>query len=239
MQKRRRSSLFSSGKNGVNPNLVAQVRDALEARELVKVTILQNCPEDKKQVAQKLSERSQSALVQVIGFTIILFKPAKEIQSTRCQSLRGFYGEKNRDIGRTFDPPHLAHLMIAQESMDACNLNEVWFIPTSIPPHKKNEDMASAEERVEMTRLAINNRDPFKLCTIELDREGPSYTLDTINILKRKYPNDEFYFIIGSDMAVSLHTWNGIEELKKSVTFIVTTRPNYTVGSPFEESLLR
>lgn len=148
-------------------------------------------------------------------------------------------GRKIGILGGTFDPPHLAHLMIAQESMDACNLNEVWFIPTSIPPHKKNEDMASAEERVEMTRLAINNRDPFKLCTIELDREGPSYTLDTINILKRKYPNDEFYFIIGSDMAVSLHTWNGIEELKKSVTFIVTTRPNYTVGSPFEEEFIK
>lgn len=148
-------------------------------------------------------------------------------------------GRKIGILGGTFDPPHLAHLMIAQESMDACNLNEVWFIPTSIPPHKKNEDMASAKERVEMTRLAINNRDPFKLCTIELDREGPSYTLDTINILKRKYPNDEFYFIIGSDMAVSLHTWNGIEELKKSVTFIVTTRPNYTVGSPFEEEFIK
>ncbi|QQK75794.1 ribosome assembly RNA-binding protein YhbY [Salicibibacter cibarius] len=70
--------IFQVGKNGVNPNLVTQVRDALEARELVKITILQNCPEDKKQVAQKLSERSESTLVQVIGFTIILFKPAKE-----------------------------------------------------------------------------------------------------------------------------------------------------------------
>ncbi|AXF54657.1 ribosome assembly RNA-binding protein YhbY [Salicibibacter kimchii] len=70
--------IFQVGKNGVNPNLVTQVRDALEARELIKITILQNCPEDKKQVAQKLSERSGSALVQVIGFTVILFKPAKE-----------------------------------------------------------------------------------------------------------------------------------------------------------------
>ncbi|QQK79655.1 ribosome assembly RNA-binding protein YhbY [Salicibibacter cibi] len=70
--------IFQVGKNGVNPNLVTQVRDALEARELIKITILQNCPEDKGQVAQKLSERSESTLVQVIGFTIILFKPAKE-----------------------------------------------------------------------------------------------------------------------------------------------------------------
>ncbi|AXF54658.1 nicotinate-nucleotide adenylyltransferase [Salicibibacter kimchii] len=148
-------------------------------------------------------------------------------------------GRKIGILGGTFDPPHLAHLMIAQEAMDACTLNEVWFIPTSIPPHKQNEDMASVNDRVEMTRLAISNRSSFRLCTIELDRKGPSYTLDTINILKRAYANDEFYFIIGSDMAVSLHTWNGIEELKKLVTFIVTTRPDYGVDSPFEEAFIK
>ncbi|SDI34880.1 ribosome assembly RNA-binding protein YhbY [Natribacillus halophilus] len=70
--------IFQVGKNGVNPNLVTQVRDALEARELIKISILQNCPEDTSVVAQKLSERSQSTLVQVIGFTIVLFKPAKK-----------------------------------------------------------------------------------------------------------------------------------------------------------------
>ncbi|QQK79656.1 nicotinate-nucleotide adenylyltransferase [Salicibibacter cibi] len=148
-------------------------------------------------------------------------------------------GRKIGLLGGTFDPPHLAHLMIAQESMDACRLNEVWFIPTNIPPHKQNEDMANADDRVEMTRLAIHDRSPFRLCTIELDREGPSYTLDTMNILKQRYPNDEFYFIIGSDMAVSLHTWNGIEELNKLVTFIVTTRPDYDVDSPFEEAFIK
>ncbi|MBB6448803.1 RNA-binding protein [Geomicrobium halophilum] len=72
------NAIFQVGKNGVNPNLVTQVREALEARELIKISILQNCPEDKKVVAQKLSERSQSTLVQVIGFTIVLFKPAKK-----------------------------------------------------------------------------------------------------------------------------------------------------------------
>ncbi|QQK75795.1 nicotinate-nucleotide adenylyltransferase [Salicibibacter cibarius] len=148
-------------------------------------------------------------------------------------------GRKIGLLGGTFDPPHLAHLMIAQESMDACKLNEVWFIPTSIPPHKQNEDMANADDRVEMTRLAINDRAPFRLCTIELDREGPSYTLDTMKILKQKYANDEFYFIIGSDMAASLHTWNGIEELNKLVTFIVTTRPDYAVDSPFEKDFIK
>ncbi|MBM7633787.1 ribosome assembly RNA-binding protein YhbY [Geomicrobium sediminis] len=70
--------IFQVGKAGVNPNLIDQVKDALEVRELIKVSVLQNCPEDKSVVATKVSERSGAALVQVIGYTIVLYKPSKE-----------------------------------------------------------------------------------------------------------------------------------------------------------------
>ncbi|SDI34845.1 nicotinate-nucleotide adenylyltransferase [Natribacillus halophilus] len=148
-------------------------------------------------------------------------------------------GRKIGILGGTFDPPHLAHLLIAQESMDACQLDEVWFIPTSTPPHKQNEDMATADDRVEMTRLAIADKVTFQLCTLELNRKGPSYTLDTIDILQQKYPGYEFYFIVGGDMAASLHTWNKIDELRKRLTFVVTSRPHYSLETPFEDELVK
>ncbi|MBB6448804.1 nicotinate-nucleotide adenylyltransferase [Geomicrobium halophilum] len=147
-------------------------------------------------------------------------------------------GKKIGILGGTFDPPHIAHLLIAQESLDACELDEVWFMPTNVPPHKQNEDMANSSDRVEMTRLAISDHGKFRLCTVELDRQGPSYSMDTMEILQNQHPNVQFYFIVGGDMAVSLPTWHGIEKLRKQVTFIVTSRPNYPDDYPFEEELI-
>ncbi|RSL31547.1 nicotinate-nucleotide adenylyltransferase [Salibacterium salarium] len=132
-------------------------------------------------------------------------------------------------FGGTFDPPHNAHLMIAQEALTVLNLDEIWFIPVYSPPHKTREYMAHPDERLQMTQKAIADNPQFQVSTMELERKGPSYTLETVDSLKEAYPQTSFYFIIGGDMAEQLHLWKDIEKLKELVTFAVIDRPGYSI----------
>lgn len=126
-------------------------------------------------------------------------------------------------LGGTFDPPHLGHLIIAEEVRIAQGLEEIWFIPSQDPPHKQKAH-ASAEDRVEMVQRAIEGNHCFKLNSIEVNRQGKSYTLDTMKILKDEYPDDSFYFIIGADMVEYLPNWYRIDELIKLTSFIGVRR---------------
>lgn len=128
-------------------------------------------------------------------------------------------------LGGTFNPPHIGHLMMANEAYHALNLDEVRFMPNAIAPHKKMEDDPSPEDRKKMVELTIAPYPYFKLETIELDRGGVSYTYDTMVELCKREPDNEFYFIIGGDMIDSLHTWHNIEQLSKLVHFIGIKRP--------------
>ncbi|WP_240376538.1 nicotinate-nucleotide adenylyltransferase [Bacillus piscicola] len=130
-------------------------------------------------------------------------------------------------LGGTFDPPHLGHLIIAQEALTALKLDEVWFIPVYTPPHKTRKYMASPEERLEMTKRAVIDNAQFHVSAIELERKGPSYTIDTVKALRAKRPEAQFHFIIGGDMAEQLHTWKDIEELKQMLTFTIAERPGF------------
>ncbi|MBU8905611.1 nicotinate-nucleotide adenylyltransferase [Desertibacillus haloalkaliphilus] len=141
-------------------------------------------------------------------------------------------------LGGTFDPPHYGHLIIAEEARVACQLDEVWFMPSHIPPHKKRADLSSNEDRVEMVRLAISDHDSFHITKIELEREGPSYTVDTMKQLTNMYPTYHFHFIIGGDMIDYLPKWHGIEELLELVTFIGLKRPGYPSHSPYQEKII-
>lgn len=137
-------------------------------------------------------------------------------------------------IGGTFDPPHNGHLLIANEVLMALELEEIWFMPTNIPPHKEYNHLVSNQDRVEMLRLATTDHKDFKLQTIELERGGRSYTYDTIKLLNEKYKNFRFYFIIGGDMVEYLPKWNKIEDLINIVTFVGVKRPGFTFDSPYE-----
>ncbi|WP_238554233.1 nicotinate-nucleotide adenylyltransferase [Geomicrobium sp. JCM 19038] len=129
-------------------------------------------------------------------------------------------------LGGTFDPPHYGHLVLAEQVLDQTEVNEIWFMPTNVPPHKKNEGMATKEQRLKMAELAIKDQERFIVSDVEFERSGPSYTIDTIAKLHRAYPDDTFFFIIGGDMVNQLEDWYKIEQLKKLVTFIVAERPN-------------
>jgi nicotinate-nucleotide adenylyltransferase len=123
-------------------------------------------------------------------------------------------------LGGTFNPPHNGHLIIANEVLDALKLDEIRFMPNAIPPHKEKAGDAEVSQRLEMTRLAIEDTPYFKLETAEIERGGKSYTYDTIVELKTKEPDTEFFFIIGGDSIDSLKTWYRIEELLQFVTFV-------------------
>ncbi|WP_163526419.1 nicotinate-nucleotide adenylyltransferase [Halobacillus ihumii] len=126
-------------------------------------------------------------------------------------------------FGGTFDPPHQGHLIIAEQVCEAMKLDEIWFVPSYLPPHKKKAAVSS-DERLDMVKKAIQGNERFYCLDLEMTRQGKSYTFDTMEQLTEDYPDDKFYFIIGGDMVDSLQDWHRIEELKKLVTFVGVQR---------------
>ncbi|WP_047981434.1 nicotinate-nucleotide adenylyltransferase [Ornithinibacillus contaminans] len=135
-------------------------------------------------------------------------------------------------LGGTFDPPHIGHFIIAEEVRTALQLEAVWFIPTYEPPHK-HEAATDAVSRWEMLNLVLANHASFQLNTIEIDRSGKSYTIDTMVELKKRYPETEFYFIIGADMVEYLPNWYRIDELQELVNFVGVKRAGYQLETTY------
>ncbi|OZM57771.1 nicotinic acid mononucleotide adenylyltransferase [Lottiidibacillus patelloidae] len=140
-------------------------------------------------------------------------------------------------LGGTFNPPHIGHLIIAEDVLKKQNLDEVWFMPNSHPPHKTTE--TSAHDRLKMVQLAIYNHPSFKVCTVELELDGPSFTAKTMKTLRAKYSQHEFYFIIGADSVETLSSWYEIDELLKLVTFIAVKRSGFVINSPYNKHIIQ
>jgi len=130
-------------------------------------------------------------------------------------------------LGGTFNPIHIGHLILAEETREKIGLEKVIFVPAYFPPHKENSDIAKAEHRLAMVKLATADNRNFSVSDLEIKRDGRSYTIDTIKELKVVYPQDELYFIIGSDLLEYLDEWKDLNEILKLVKFIVATRPGY------------
>ena len=113
-----------------------------------------------------------------------------------------FSGKQKRVgiLGGSFNPPHVAHLIMAEQARVQLNLDKIFFMPSHIPPHVDEKKTIDANYRVEMTQLAIRDNYHFDLETIELERTEKSYSFDTIQLLKEKNPDVDYYFIIGGDM---------------------------------------
>ncbi|MDV6378537.1 nicotinate-nucleotide adenylyltransferase [Sporosarcina sp. GW1-11] len=131
-------------------------------------------------------------------------------------------------LGGTFNPPHTGHLLIANEVRHECGLDEVWLMPTAIPPHKTTSGDATAEQRLTMVKLAVDDIEGLRASAFEIERGGVSYTFDTMSQLVKEEPEVEFYFIIGGDMIDLLPSWYRIEDLLKIITFIGVRRPGAT-----------
>lgn len=135
-------------------------------------------------------------------------------------------------MGGTFDPVHCGHLLVAEQAREQLNLDEVWFMPAGIPPHKKREGISHATDRMAMLQLAIADHPSFRVTDVELRREGPSYTVDTMSILTRQNPDAQFFFLVGADMIDILPKWHRFEELAVMVTFVGVARPGFGEGKP-------
>ncbi|WP_413380105.1 nicotinate-nucleotide adenylyltransferase [Alkalihalobacillus sp. 1P02AB] len=142
-------------------------------------------------------------------------------------------------FGGSFDPPHLGHMLMAQYVLEECELDEIWFVPVHTPPHKKRESMSTNEERLEMLEQSTAFEERFFISTIEFERKGISYTIETVKQLKKQHPNIQFYFIIGGDMIESLHTWKDIDELMEDTTFIGVQRPGTSSQAIYSDRVIQ
>ena len=129
-------------------------------------------------------------------------------------------------FGGTFNPVHYGHLRAAEEIAEKF-LDEVIFVPTNITSNKNIEAEADPQKRLEMIKIAIKDEQKFKASDIEIKRGGFSYSYDTITEFKKKYKEDDLYFIVGADAFAGLKNWKNAEEILKTINFIVAGRPKY------------
>ena len=131
-------------------------------------------------------------------------------------------------MGGTFDPIHIGHLVLAEEVRTELDLDKVIFIPSGNPPHKNSKNISDAVHRYHMTLLATVSNPYFQVSSIELDRVGKTFTIDTIKLLREKYKEHvELYFITGADAILDLPNWRSTNELLKLCKFVAATRPGF------------
>ncbi len=134
-------------------------------------------------------------------------------------------------MGGTFNPPHIAHLICAEEVYDTLKFDKVIFIPSARPPHKNSNDIIDPYHRYMMTCLATNDNPHFEVSRIELDRPGRSYTIETVKEIKKLYNNNaEIYWIVGADSILEMPSWKCIDELINICGFVGINRPGYDIN---------
>jgi len=140
-------------------------------------------------------------------------------------------------MGGTFNPPHIAHLICAEEVYDLLKFDKVLFIPSARPPHKNNNEIVDAHYRYEMTILATKDNPHFEVSRIELDRPGRSYTIETVKELMRQYGVSEIHWIVGADAILEMLSWKSINELLEICNFVGINRPGYDISRADERIL--
>jgi nicotinate-nucleotide adenylyltransferase len=127
-------------------------------------------------------------------------------------------------LGSAFNPPHLGHLALAQEALYQLDLDEVILVPTGTAPHKRIHDDPGRELRLAMTRLAAADDSRFSVSGLETEREGPSYTYETLELLARERENTELVFVMGADAAVGFESWRNPERVVELARIAVARR---------------
>ena len=136
-------------------------------------------------------------------------------------------------FGGSFDPIHHGHLILARDAMESLGLDRVIFIPANVSPHKLQQPPAAARIRCEMVEAAIVGEPRFSMDACEAEREGPSYAVDTLRLMRRRFPQAELFYFIGEDNVPALHTWREIDEFKKLASFVVLARGNLEPAEGF------
>ncbi|WP_263790889.1 nicotinate (nicotinamide) nucleotide adenylyltransferase [Salinibacter sp.] len=128
-------------------------------------------------------------------------------------------------FGGSFNPPHVAHLVVAEVVRDQFGLDEVWWIPNATPPHKPNDELAAVQHRLAMTERTVEGNPAFRVCGVEVERDGVSYTVETLRVLQDQHPDTDFALILGSDSLDHFADWHRPDEIAERVPFIVYKRP--------------
>jgi nicotinate-nucleotide adenylyltransferase len=126
--------------------------------------------------------------------------------------------------GGSFDPVHHGHLILARQALEDLSLDRVVFIPAIESPFKPNRSGASAADRLAMVQLAVQGEPAFRVDPLEIEREAPSYTIDTARAYRAQYPCDTLFFLVGEDHLEALPRWNEFEELDRLVQFAILSR---------------
>jgi nicotinate-nucleotide adenylyltransferase len=134
-------------------------------------------------------------------------------------------------LGGTFDPPHFAHLILAQHAYEELSLNKVLFVPAGEPPHK-NHTRTPVNQRLIMLELALDEDPRFELSRVEIERPGPHYTIDTVRIIQRKNPDSELFFIMGGDVYRDLPNWDRPQEMFETCKLAVAVMRRPGFGNP-------
>jgi nicotinate-nucleotide adenylyltransferase len=141
-------------------------------------------------------------------------------------------------FGGTFDPPHLAHLILGEYAAEALGLSTLLFVPAADPPHKRNEEKTPVEHRLAMLALAVADNPRFTISRVDIDRPGPHYSVDTVQIVQSENPGADIFFVIGSDSLRDLLTWHRPDLLIERCTLAVIRRPGADVRPEMHQNEL-
>ena len=138
-------------------------------------------------------------------------------------------------LGGSFNPVHFGHLKMAEAAMESTHFSKVLFIPTGTPYHKEQKDLLPFSDRLKLLELAIENCPDFDCSPIEGERDGNSYTIDTVRELLRQNPTESYSLLIGTDQFLTLRSWHKIAELGKLVDFYIANRNGEMAFSTFQK----
>lgn len=141
-------------------------------------------------------------------------------------------------MGGTFDPVHIGHLACAEQARDELGLDAIVFIPAGCPVYKKDKKVTPAADRLAMCALAVASNPAFDVSSIEIDRGGDTYTVDTLRQLRAHYPdNVELYFITGADAVTSIMKWRDSAQIAHLAKLVAVTRPGYEIPDEMKQAL--
>lgn len=196
------------GKFSLTDDVINAVEEALEARELIKIKILNNNMDDPNEILQELLEKLGAEFVNHVGniFTIYRKNEDNKFELWGDKMKIGLYGG-------TFDPIHIGHLIVLENTLNFMGLDKIIVLPSSNPPHKQNKKKTDTSIRVEMVKAAIEDNPRLELSTFEANDDSVIYTHQTLDYFKNKYPEHEFYYIMGEDSFMTIDSWRNYEKI--------------------------
>lgn len=127
-------------------------------------------------------------------------------------------------LGGTFDPPHVGHLVVAQDAVERLSLHRLLFVVAGDPPHKARESLSPAPVRLEMVRAAVAGNPRLGVSAVEMERSGPTYTVDTVRLFRQDYPEALLFFLMGADQLAEFHEWREPEVIASMATVVAMAR---------------